>query len=75
MRNILKNITISDHTPAILKDHRLSFNLGSGHHAEPAMANIIESPGSELHGVAFCVTKERYTYLQFTYDYKNNMII
>ena len=62
---------ISDHTPAILKNYRLSFNLRGGHHVEPAMANIIESPGSELHGVAFCVNKERYTY-----DYeKKNMII
>ena len=51
---------ISDHTPAILKDCRLSFNLRGGHHVEPAMANIIESPGSEVHGVAFCVNKERY---------------
>ena len=55
-----KKFIISDHTPAILKDCRLSFNLRGGHHVEPAMANIIESPGSEVHGVAFCVNKERY---------------
>ena len=55
-----KKFIISDHTAAILKDCRLSFNLRSGHHVEPAMANIIESPGSEVHGVAFCVNKERY---------------
>ena len=70
----MKNI-ISDHTPAILKNHRLSFNLVSMHHVEPTMGNLIESPGSEVHGVAFCVNKEKYTYLRFTYDYKNNMKI
>ena len=51
-------ITILDHTAAILKNHRMSFNLKGLHHVEPAYAGLVESPGSEVHGVAFCMSKE-----------------
>ena len=36
----------------------MSFNLKGLHHVEPAYAGLVESPGSEVHGVAFCMSKE-----------------
>jgi hypothetical protein len=43
----------SDHTAAILRNHRLSFSVIALAHVEPAFANIVEEEGSDVHGVAF----------------------
>ena len=48
----------SEHTPAILKDFKMEFNLSGVHHAEPAFSGLAESPGSEVHGVAFKMSLE-----------------
>ena len=48
----------SEHTPAILKDYKMEFNLSGLHHAEPAYSGLAESPGSEVHGVAFKMSLE-----------------
>ena len=48
---------ISEHTAAILKDWKLSFMPGIPL-AEPGYANLAQSPGSEVHGVAFLMSKE-----------------
>jgi len=36
---------------AILKDYRLAFNLGVGSLCDPAFANVVPSPGDEVHGI------------------------
>ena len=38
----------TDHTAAILKDFRLDFMPGGQEYVEPAAADVIESPGSEV---------------------------
>ena len=48
----------SEHTPAILKDYKMEFNLSGVHHAKPAFSGLAESPGSEVHGVAFKMSLE-----------------
>ena len=52
----IKYIFSSDHAPAILKDYKLAFNMKAMHHVEPAFAGLIYSEGSEVHGVAFCMS-------------------
>ena len=47
----------AEHTAAILKDWQLSFMPGVPL-AEPGYANLAKSPGSEVHGVAFLMSKE-----------------
>lgn len=45
--------------PAVLRDHRLAFNLATGlTWVEPAMANVVEAPGESVHGVALGMTEE-----------------
>ena len=39
-------------------DHKLGFSLNGLSYVEPAYANIEESEGSEIHGVAFKMNKE-----------------
>ena len=46
-----------EHTAAILKDWKLSFMPGIPL-TEPGYANLAQSPGSEVHGVAFLMSKE-----------------
>ncbi|KAK6180938.1 hypothetical protein SNE40_008900 [Patella caerulea] len=54
-----KQVKILDHTAAILKGWRLAFNLSGIPFVEPAFANIIQSGlTDEVHGVAFCISKE-----------------
>jgi len=36
---------------AILKDYRLAFNLSVGSLCDPAFANVVPSPGDEVHGI------------------------
>ena len=47
-----------DHTPAILKNYRLEFMPGGQWYVEPAMADVRESPGSEVHGIAILLDKK-----------------
>ena len=49
---------LTDHTPAILKDFRLDFISGGNEYVEPAYADVIECPGSEVHGTAILLDKE-----------------
>jgi gamma-glutamylcyclotransferase (GGCT)/AIG2-like uncharacterized protein YtfP len=48
----------SEHTPAILRGFRLSFDLHAMALVEPAFANVREEDGAEVHGVAFCMDAE-----------------
>ena len=36
----------------------MEFNLSGIHHAEPAFSGLAESPGSQVHGVAFKMSLE-----------------
>ena len=36
----------------------MEFNLSGIHHAEPAFSGLVESPESEVHGVAFKMSLE-----------------
>ena len=47
-----KHVKVIESTPAILKDHRMAFNIEGGHHVETGFSGLVESPGSELHGLA-----------------------
>ena len=47
-----------EHTPAILKGFKMEFNLSGMHHVEPAFSGLVESPGFQVHGVAFKMSKE-----------------
>ena len=47
----------TDHTPAILKGFRLDFMPGGQEYVEPAAADVIESPGSEVHGMAILLDR------------------
>ena len=47
-----------EHTPAILKDFKMEFNLSGMHHVEPAFSGLAESAGSQVHGVAFKMSLE-----------------
>ena len=50
---------VLEHTPAILKGYKMEFNLKSPfRHVEPAYSGLAESPDSEVHGVAFKMSKE-----------------
>ena len=51
------SILYIEHTAAILKDWQLSFMPGI-RLAEPGYANLAKSPGAEVHGVAFLMSKE-----------------
>ena len=51
-------ITLSEHCPAILPDYRMAFSLKGMPYVEPSYANIQKAEGEEVHGVAFCMTKE-----------------
>ena len=39
-----------------MPNFRLSFSVFGPSHVEPAYANIVEEEGSDVHGVAFCMT-------------------
>ena len=51
-------ISSIEHTPAILKEFKMEFNLSGIHHAEPAFSGLAESPESQVHGVAFKMSLE-----------------
>ena len=54
-----KHVKIVDHVCAVLKGWRMSFNLPGMDKVEPSYANVTEGgAGDEVHGVAFCMTKE-----------------
>jgi len=53
-----KQLDVKDHTRAILKDWELFFNGRAIPKAEPSFAGIRPKKGSEVHGVAFCISKE-----------------
>ncbi|ESO93557.1 hypothetical protein LOTGIDRAFT_232618 [Lottia gigantea] len=54
-----KKVKIIDHTAAILKGWKLAFNLSGIPLVEPAYANVTKGdPTDEVHGVAFCMTKD-----------------
>ena len=53
-------ISYIEHTPAILKDFKMEFNLSGIHHAEPAFSGLVESPESQVHGVAFKMSLESF---------------
>ncbi|CAH1798738.1 unnamed protein product [Owenia fusiformis] len=54
-----KHVKVLDHVCAILKGYRLSFNVRAFECVEPAYAGIERgSETDEVHGVAFCGTKE-----------------
>ena len=36
----------------------MEFNLSGMHHVEPAFSGLVESPGSQVHGVAFKMSLE-----------------
>ena len=47
-----------EHTPAILKDFKMTFSLRGVHHAEPYYSGMTAQEGAEVHGVAFCMNME-----------------
>ena len=51
-------ICLSAHTPAVLHDFKLAFTLSGIAWCEPVFANLAEEKGSQVHGVAFCMSKE-----------------
>ena len=53
-----KHVKVIEHTAAVLKGHKLGFNLKGIHHVEPAFAGLVESISDEVHGVAFCMTAD-----------------
>ena len=53
-----KKVQVLEHTPAILKDFKMEFNLSGIRHVEPAFSGLAESPGSQVHGVAFKMSLE-----------------
>ena len=52
-----KHVEIVDHVAAVLKDHKLAFNLAGHPLSEPAYAGLMPESGRQVHGVAFCMTK------------------
>ena len=48
---------ISEHTAAILKNYRMSFNIHAVPFVEPAFAGLEAKEGCEVHGVAFLIKK------------------
>ncbi len=54
----IKNIFLSDHTPAILRDYQLIFDYIGLPKVEPSYANVREEEGEEVHGLAFGMDKE-----------------
>ena len=42
-----------------MKDFRLDFMPGGQEYVEPAAADVIESEGGEVHGMAILLDKER----------------
>ena len=38
----------------------MEFNLSGIHHVEPAFSALTESPGSQVHGVAFKMSQESF---------------
>ena len=54
----IKNIFLSDHTPAILRDYQLIFDYIGLPKVEPSYANVREEEGGEVHGLAFGMDKE-----------------
>ena len=54
---ICTHALLTEHTPAVLSDYQLKFSLRGIPYAEPSFANVEPSPGSEVHGVGFCMTK------------------
>ena len=54
-----KHVKIVDHVCAVLRGWRLAFNLPGMPKVEPSYANVVRGEDSdEVHGVAFCMTKE-----------------
>ena len=67
-----KHVKILDSVPSILKDHRMAFNVGGIHHVEPFFAGLVESPGDEVHGLAFCMDMESMENLDRNEGYNPN---
>jgi len=67
-----KHVKILDSTAAILKDHRMAFNIGGIHHVEPYFAGLVESPGDEVHGLAFKMDMESMANLDRNEGYDPN---
>ena len=57
-RKRVQVLELNEHTPAILKDFKMEFNLSGIRHVEPAFSGLAESPGSQVHGVAFKMSLE-----------------
>lgn len=57
---VKKKVKVLEHTPAILKEFKMEFNLSGIHHVEPAFSALTESPGSQVHGVAFKMSQESF---------------
>ena len=53
-----KKVQVLEHTPALLKGFKMEFNLSGIRHVEPAFSGLAESPGSQVHGVAFKMSLE-----------------
>jgi len=53
-----KKVKVIESAPAVLKDFRMAFSFEAFHRVEPGFAGLWDSPGSEVHGVAFCTDKE-----------------
>ncbi len=53
-----KIFKIIEHTPAILKDFKMTFSLRGAHHTEPYYSGLTAQEGAEVHGVAFCMDME-----------------
>lgn len=53
-----KHVKVIENTPAVLKDHRMAFNIKGGHHVETAFSGLVPSPGSEVHGLAIKMDTE-----------------
>jgi cation transport regulator ChaC len=67
-----KGVKVLDHTPAILKGYRLTFEHKGMPLVEPSFATVKEgAPSDEVHGVAFLVSKSDYDRLdkiEVTYE-------
>ena len=48
----------TEHTPAILKDFKMTFSLKGMHHCEPYFSGLTAQEGAEVHGVAFRIDME-----------------
>ena len=53
-----KHVKILDSIAAVVKDYKMVFNIGGTRNVEPAYAGLAESPGDEVHGLAFCMDME-----------------